>query len=172
MATRRNLFKVAVPLDLVDDFCRSVGITPMPCHHLRSTRANPLSPADLDDLAFSGILSSPAAMVFDDAPRGLRIGSGFHPSNAQHGGQRRHNSMWSAMDVDEGVFDSDDAAGDGLYGRHWDTCLRPADEARADAQHARPRTRLRLSKHSSGRRRAGRGPSFAAALNSAARIRI
>jgi hypothetical protein len=128
-----NLFKMAVPLDLVDDYCRSAGITPILCHHLKSTRANPFSPADLDDLAFAGISEFARQWILVTRRESYEIGSGVHRMLLNIGGSAGHNSIW-ALDVDEGPFNPDDADDDGLYGRHWCTCLRTADEARADAQ--------------------------------------
>jgi AAA domain/DnaB-like helicase N terminal domain len=125
-----NLFKVAVPLNRVDDYCRSNSITPLLCHHLKTVRSNYFAQADLDDLAFSGTSEFARQWLLVNRREAYDVGSGLHLLHLNIGGSAGHNSSW-ALDVEEGRFDD---AADDLCGRFWRTCVRQADEARADAQ--------------------------------------
>ena len=123
-----NLFKVAVPLDLVDDFCRSNEVTPVLLHHLKSVRSNQFAQADLDDMAYAGISEFSRQWLLLSRREAYDVGSGFHRLWLNIGGSAGHNSF-SALDVNEGRFNPDADGGNGLYGRRWETTLQCADEA-------------------------------------------
>lgn len=124
-----NLFKMAVPLDTIDSFCRSLDITPIVCHHLKTGRINQYDPADMDDLAYSGAAEFMRQGIMLTRREQYEPGSGIHRLWLNVGGSAGHNSLW-ALDAFEGSIDDPG-------GRRWETALVRADEAREAAQQRR-----------------------------------
>lgn len=125
---QESLFKMGAVFGKVADFCDELGLTHIICHHLKTSRANPHEPAELDDLAYAGFAEHARQWLLIARREAYQPGSGYHALWLTIGGSAGHNSLW-ALDIHEG---STEAPG----GRTWWHELRRADDVRQEV-HAR-----------------------------------
>jgi hypothetical protein len=117
-----NLFKQGALLRNVSEACTSVNVTPLLCHHTKSTGIDPFAPAELDHLAWSGCAEFARQWLLVSRREQYEPGSGIHRLWLTAGGSAGHSGLWG-VDVDEG-HQTDPG------GRRWEVAVDKADAAR------------------------------------------
>ncbi|MBX3433284.1 MAG: bifunctional DNA primase/polymerase [Pirellulales bacterium] len=124
-----NLFIVGALLKAIGELAQETGCTPVLCHHLKKSVAEPYEPAELENIAWAGFQEFVRQWILlnrrvrYDPDRG-----GHHELWMSVGGSAGHSGLWG-VDVDEGVRDDPG-------GRRWDVRVLEASEAyeQRDAQ--------------------------------------
>ena len=139
-----NLFTMGRLLGGFSGVFRESGCTPVLVHHTKQhiSRANPYSPPELEDIAWSGTQEWARQWILLRRRERYEPGSGLHRLWLQAGGSAGHSGLWG-VDADEGLFCPDTA-------RIWDVIVHNAkelqeseEEQKADAREARMTDRLR-----------------------------
>jgi hypothetical protein len=124
-----NLFVVGRFLKSLGELAQSTGCTPLLCHHLRKTRAEPYEPAELEEIAWAGFQEFVRQwMLLGRRKRYDPADGGHHELWLSVGGSAGHSGLW-ALNIDEGT--RQDAGG-----RQWDVEVLAAHEAYAERAEA------------------------------------
>jgi replicative DNA helicase len=124
-----NLFIVGGLLKSIGELAQETGCTPILCHHLKKSIADPYEPAELENIAWAGFQEFVRQWIL------LNRRIKYNPDRGGHhelwmsvGGSAGHSGLWG-IDVDEGVRDDPG-------GRRWEVGVLEANEAYAkrDAQ--------------------------------------
>jgi hypothetical protein len=125
-----NLFVVGRFLKALGELAQSTGCTPLLCHHLRKTRAEPYEPPELEEIAWAGFQEFVRQwMLLGRRKRYNPADGGHHELWLSVGGSAGHCGLW-ALNVDEGTRED-------VGGRRWSVEVLAAHEAyteRAEAE--------------------------------------
>ncbi|MFN3193853.1 MAG: bifunctional DNA primase/polymerase [Aureliella sp.] len=117
-----NLFIVGGLLKSLGELAQRTGCTPLLCHHLKKSVAEPYEPAELENIAWAGFQEFVRQWIL------LNRRVKYDPDQGGHhelwmsvGGSAGHSGLWG-VDVDEGVRDDPG-------GRRWDLRTLEANEA-------------------------------------------
>lgn len=117
-----NLFIVGALLKSLGELAQKTGCTPLLCHHLKKSVAEPYEPAELENIAWAGFQEFVRQWIL------LNRRVKYDPDQGGHhelwmgvGGSAGHSGLWG-IDVDEGVRDEPG-------GRRWDVTTLEASEA-------------------------------------------
>lgn len=119
-----NLFVVGQFLKAIGDLVSETGCTPILCHHLKKSIAEPFEPAELENIAWAGFQEFVRQWLLLN--RRVKYDpdiGGHHEMWMSVGGSAGHSGLWG-VDVDEGTPQED-------KGRRWDVELLSASEAYA-----------------------------------------
>jgi hypothetical protein len=125
-----NLFIVGRLLKSLGELAQTTGCTPLLCHHLKKSIADPYEPAELENIAWAGFQEFVRQWILlnrrvrYDPDRG-----GHHELWMSVGGSAGHSGLWG-LNIDEGTRQSSD-------GRYWDVQIVSASEAFAERNEAR-----------------------------------
>jgi hypothetical protein len=125
-----NLFIVGRMLKSLGELAQTTGCTPLLCHHLKKSIADPYEPAELENIAWAGFQEFVRQWILlnrrvrYDPDRG-----GHHELWMSVGGSAGHSGLWG-LNIDEGTRQSTD-------GRFWDVQIVSAGEAFAERNEAR-----------------------------------
>lgn len=117
-----NLFIVGGLLKSLGELAQRTGCTPLLCHHLKKSIAEPYEPAELENIAWAGFQEFVRQWILlnrrvrYDPHRG-----GHHELWMSVGGSAGHSGLWG-VNVEEGVRDDPG-------GRRWDVEVIDATEA-------------------------------------------
>lgn len=117
-----NLFVVGKLLKSLGDLAQATNCTPLLCHHLKKSLAEPYEPAELENIAWAGFQEFVRQWLLlnrrvrYDPDRG-----GHHELWLSVGGSAGHSGLWG-LNIDEGT--RQDAGG-----RHWDVTVVSARDA-------------------------------------------
>jgi len=125
-----NLFVVGRFLKSLGELAQSTGCTPLLCHHLRKTRAEPYEPPELEEIAWAGFQEFVRQwMLLGRRTRYDPADGGHHELWLSVGGSAGHSGLW-ALNIDEGTRQDPG-------GRQWEVEVLAAHEAyteRAEAE--------------------------------------
>jgi replicative DNA helicase len=124
-----NLFHTGPLLRRIAEACLSAGATPILVHHFKKTRSDPFGMPELDDLAYAGLAEFARQWILLGRRAPYVSGTGNHELWMVAGGSDGHGGEW-AIDLHEGIIDDDFAD------RDWRVSVRPASQARQEAQEA------------------------------------
>jgi hypothetical protein len=120
-----NLFVVGEFLKSISDLIRDTGCTPILCHHLKKSVAEPFEPAELDSIAWAGFGEFVRQWIL------LNRRVKYDPDNGGHheiwmsvGGSVGHSGQWG-VNVDEGTPQDEG-------GRRWEVELMSTSQAYAE----------------------------------------
>jgi replicative DNA helicase len=117
-----NLFVVGSLLKTLGDLAQQTGCTPLLCHHLKKSLAEPYEPAELENIAWAGFQEFVRQWLLlnrrvrYDPDRG-----GHHELWMSVGGSAGHSGLWG-LNIEEGTRQS-------VGGRHWDVAVTSASDA-------------------------------------------
>jgi len=124
-----NLFVVGEFLKSLGELAHETGSTPLLCHHLKKSVAEPHEPAELENIAWAGFQEFVRQWILlnrrvrYDPDRG-----GHHELWMSCGGSAGHSGLWG-LNIDEGTRQDAD-------GRHWEVEVLGTQEAYADRSQA------------------------------------
>ncbi len=139
----KNLYDVG---PLLAEFSRrvlAIGVTPLLCHHFKTTRENHYAEPDLGDLTYAGIREYARQWILVGR-RSKYEHDGRHRLHLVAGGSVGHSYAY-ALDVNEGVMAED------FTGRVWETTVQPAGDVRRHEQDEKSKAK---SQEAEGRRQA------------------
>jgi hypothetical protein len=120
-----NLFVVGRFLKSLGELSQSTGCTPLLCHHLRKTRAEPYEPPELEEIAWAGFQEFVRQwMLLGRRKRYDPADGGHHELWLSVGGSAGHSGLW-ALNIDEGTRQDPG-------GRQWNVEVLAAHEACAE----------------------------------------
>lgn len=119
-----NLFVVGSYLKAIGDLAQETGCTPILCHHLKKSVAEPYEPAELENIAWAGFQEFVRQWIL------LNRRVKYDPDNGGHhelwmsvGGSAGHSGLWG-MNIDEGTRELE-------TGRFWEVEVISAKSAYA-----------------------------------------
>ncbi|MBS0210411.1 MAG: bifunctional DNA primase/polymerase [Planctomycetes bacterium] len=117
-----NLFVVGAFLKSLGDIAQATGCTPLLCHHLKKSIADPYEPAELENIAWAGFQEFVRQWVL------LNRRARYDPDQGGHhelwmsvGGSAGHSGLWG-LNIEEGTRQE-------LAGRRWQVEVISAFEA-------------------------------------------
>ncbi len=117
-----NLFVVGRFLKSLGELAQGTGCTPILCHHLRKTRAEPYEPPELEEIAWAGFQEFVRQwMLLGRRKRFDSAAGGHHELWMSVGGSAGHSGLW-ALNIDEGTRQDPG-------GRRWEVEVLNAHEA-------------------------------------------
>lgn len=117
-----NLFVVGRFLKSLGELAQRTGCTPLLCHHLRKTRAEPYEPPELEEIAWAGFQEFVRQWVLlGRRKRYDPADGGHHELWMSVGGSAGHSGLW-ALNIDEGTRQDPG-------GRRWEVEVLNAHEA-------------------------------------------
>jgi hypothetical protein len=125
-----NLFIVGRLLKSLGELAQTTGCTPLLCHHLKKSIAEPYEPAELENIAWAGFQEFVRQWILLN--RRVRYDSdrgGHHELWMSVGGSAGHSGLWG-LNIDEGTRQREG-------GRYWDVQIVSASEAFAERNEAR-----------------------------------
>ncbi|MGV3483344.1 MAG: bifunctional DNA primase/polymerase [Planctomycetaceae bacterium] len=117
-----NLFIVGGLLKAIGELAQETGCTPILCHHLKKSIAEPYEPAELENIAWAGFQEFVRQWILLN--RRVRYDpdhGGHHELWMSVGGSAGHSGLWG-IDIDEGIRDDPG-------GRRWDVSVLDAGDA-------------------------------------------
>lgn len=124
-----NLFVVGSYLKAIGDLAQETGCTPILCHHLKKSVADPYEPAELENIAWAGFQEFVRQWIL------LNRRVKYDPDQGGHhelwmsvGGSAGHSGLWG-LNIDEGT-----RADEG--GRRWEVEVISANAAYAQRNQA------------------------------------
>jgi hypothetical protein len=122
-----NLFKQGTTLRAFNDVCHNNNVTLIIAHHLKRGVANPLSPPELEDIAWAGFQEWARQWLLIGRRERYEPGTGQHRLWLNIGGSAGHSALW-ALNIDEGALPNR---------RKWEVTVLHADEARTAVEERR-----------------------------------
>jgi len=120
-----NLFVVGRFLKALGELSQGTGCTPILCHHLRKTRAEPYEPPELEEIAWAGFQEFVRQwMLLGRRKRYDPADGGHHELWMSVGGSAGHSGLW-ALNIDEGTRQDP-------QGRRWEVEVLSPSEAYAE----------------------------------------
>lgn len=124
-----NLFVVGSYLKAIGELAQETGCTPILCHHLKKSVAEPYEPAELENIAWAGFQEFVRQWIL------LNRRVKYDPDNGGHhelwmsvGGSAGHSGLWG-LNVNEGTRDLES-------GRFWEVEVISAKSAYAQRSQA------------------------------------
>jgi hypothetical protein len=122
-----NLFVQGELLRTMNKLCQDCGAQLVLAHHTRKNVADPMAPAELEDIAWAGFQEWVRQWCLLSRREPYEPGTGEHRLWLNLGGSAGHSALW-AVDVSEGVYDG------GRTPRRWCVDVMRAEEARKEVQ--------------------------------------
>lgn len=117
-----NLFVVGGFLKSLGDLATETGCTPILCHHLKKSIADPFEPAELENIAWAGFQEFVRQWILLNRRRRYDPEQGGHHELWMSvGGSAGHSGLWG-VNIDEGTRQD-------KGGRRWDVEVLTASEA-------------------------------------------